>query len=215
MTAMAVVATVAGEPLPASEVDELERRMRSSELAGSLPAPATSEGRQLRRWLAQLLVAERLVAIEAARRGIDPGPAPGIDAGTAADEHELLPDPAARLEIGSVASALLSRSVQARVLFAQLTADVDVDDDEIARYHARNPYRFAAARRTAGGWDAPASEPPPLDQVRAAIAEHLRQAARRRAFVGWLDGQRAELVRLAPGYEHPGDPRQPDNTHRH
>ena len=26
---------------------------------------------------------------------------------------------------------------------------------------------------------------------------------------------RAELVRLAPGYEHPGDPRQPDNTHRH
>ncbi|KKB97156.1 malonyl CoA-ACP transacylase, partial [Mycobacterium nebraskense] len=31
----------------------------------------------------------------------------------------------------------------------------------------------------------------------------------------WLDARRAELVRLAPGYEHPGDPRQPDNTHRH
>ncbi|MDD4867023.1 MAG: malonyl CoA-ACP transacylase, partial [Mycobacterium sp.] len=45
--------------------------------------------------------------------------------------------------------------------------------------------------------------------------EHLRGAARRHAFRVWLDARRAALVRLAPGYEHPGDPRQPDNTHRH
>ena len=32
---------------------------------------------------------------------------------------------------------------------------------------------------------------------------------------GTLDERRAALVVLAPGYEHPGDPRQPDNTHRH
>ena len=31
----------------------------------------------------------------------------------------------------------------------------------------------------------------------------------------WCDRRRAELVLLAPGYEHPGDPRQPDNTHKH
>jgi [acyl-carrier-protein] S-malonyltransferase len=31
----------------------------------------------------------------------------------------------------------------------------------------------------------------------------------------WLDARCAALVSLAPGYEHPGDPRQPDNTHRH
>jgi len=47
------------------------------------------------------------------------------------------------------------------------------------------------------------------------IADHLRGAARRRAFRLWLDARCAELVELAPGYEHPGDPRQPDNTHRH
>jgi [acyl-carrier-protein] S-malonyltransferase len=47
------------------------------------------------------------------------------------------------------------------------------------------------------------------------IVEHLRGAARRRAFRLWLDARRDALVRLAPGYEHPGDPRQPDNTHRH
>ncbi|MEK1154837.1 malonyl CoA-ACP transacylase, partial [Mycobacterium ulcerans] len=56
---------------------------------------------------------------------------------------------------------------------------------------------------------------PPLERVRDAIAEHLLGAARRRAFRVWLDGRRAALVQLAPGYEHPGDPRQPDNTHRH
>ncbi len=56
---------------------------------------------------------------------------------------------------------------------------------------------------------------PPLEEVRSAIAEHLRGAARRRAFRLWLDARPAELVQLAPGYEHPGDPRQPDNTHRH
>ena len=47
------------------------------------------------------------------------------------------------------------------------------------------------------------------------IAEHLRAAARRRAFRLWLDQRRAALVQLSPGYEHPGDPRQPDNIHRH
>ncbi|REM51989.1 malonyl CoA-ACP transacylase, partial [Mycobacterium tuberculosis] len=43
----------------------------------------------------------------------------------------------------------------------------------------------------------------------------LLGAARRRAFRVWLDARRNALVVLAPGYEHPGDPRQPDNTRRH
>ncbi|RAU92766.1 malonyl CoA-ACP transacylase, partial [Mycobacterium colombiense] len=65
------------------------------------------------------------------------------------------------------------------------------------------------------GWRTPALAAPPLDEVRPAIEEHLRGSARRRAFRLWLDERRAALVELAPGYEHPGDPRQPDNTHRH
>ena len=36
-----------------------------------------------------------------------------------------------------------------------------------------------------------------------------------RAFARWLDQQRAESVRVADGFEHPGDPGQPDNTHQH
>ena len=90
-----------------------------------------------------------------------------------------------------------------------------ISDDDIAGYHVRNPLRFAASCPDSHGWRAPAVTAPPLAQVHSRIAEHLRAAARRRAFRLWLDQRRAELVRLAPGYEHPGDPRQPDNTHRH
>ena len=49
----------------------------------------------------------------------------------------------------------------------------------------------------------------------AQSAAHLLAAARRRVFRGWLDERVAALVVLSPGYEHPGDPRQPDNVHKH
>ncbi|MEV1166827.1 hypothetical protein [Nonomuraea sp. NPDC049784] len=43
----------------------------------------------------------------------------------------------------------------------------------------------------------------------------LLDAARRRIFARWLDDMRAKKVELVPGLEHPGDPRQPDNHHKH
>ncbi|MFZ1179604.1 MAG: malonyl CoA-ACP transacylase, partial [Mycobacterium sp.] len=92
---------------------------------------------------------------------------------------------------------------------------VQVAADEAAAYHARNPFRFAEPRPGEHGWRAPPLVGPTLGEVQAAIIEHLRGAARRRFFRVWLDARRAALVQLAPGYEHPGDPRQPDNTHRH
>jgi [acyl-carrier-protein] S-malonyltransferase len=123
-----------------------------------------------------------------------------------------MPDPTARLEIGSVAAAALADPA-ARALFAHVTADVSIGDDDVVDYHTRNPLRFATPPPGRDGWRAPAVAD--LDQARCLIADHLRAAARRRAFRLWLDARRAALVRLAPGYEHPGDPRQPDNTHRH
>ncbi|OBA72428.1 malonyl CoA-ACP transacylase [Mycobacterium sp. 1554424.7] len=201
-----LAATVAGGAVSVDEVDAREARLRSGPGAAALPAIGTAEGRQLRRWLTQLIVTERVVAAEAAARGLAATGAPA--------EAEVLPDATARLEIGSVAAAALADPL-ARALFADVTATVRVGDDEVAGYHARNLLRFAAPRPSAHGWRAPALAAPPLAQVRAAIADHLLGAARRRAFRVWLDARRAALVRLAPGYEHPGDPRQPDNTHRH
>lgn len=199
------VATVGGVPVALAEVDAREARLRGGPLAAALPAAGTGEGRQLRRWLTQLIVTERVVAAEAAARGLTAGGAP--------TEAELLPDATARLEIGSVAAAVLAES-RARMLFVEVTAGIAVTDD-VAAYHLRNPLRFAAPAPARYGWRSPPRFAPPLAEVRCAVAEHLLGAARRRAFRMWLDERLAALVRLAPGYEHPGDPRQPDNTHRH
>lgn len=180
-----VAATVHGAPVSVEEVDAREASLRGSRIASSLPRPGTGEGRQLRRWLTQLLVAERVVEAEAR--------ACGLTAADAAAEADLLPDMTVRMEIGSVAASVLADPL-ARAVFANVTSEIDVTDDEVASYRVRNPMRFGR-----------------LDDV----AAHLRAAARRRSFRLWLDARCAAVVQLAPGYEHPGDPRQPDNTHRH
>jgi [acyl-carrier-protein] S-malonyltransferase len=172
-------------PVSVEDVDAREERLRASRLASSLPRRDTSEGRQLRRWLTQLLVTERVAAAEAQMRGLTAHGAPR--------EDELLPDMTARLEIGSIAASVLADPLGC-ALFVSVTAAVDVTDAEVGDYVERNPRRFGST---------------------ADVADHLRGAARRRAFRLWLDARCAELVKLAPGYEHPGDPRQPDNTHRH
>lgn len=202
---MTIAARVAGNPVAVKEIDEREAMLRAGNRASALPRPGTSEGRQLRRWLTQLVVAERVVDGEALARGLTAAGAPTLD--------EVLPDTAARLEIGSVAAATLA-SPLSRAVFADVTAAVDVSDSEVAGYHARNPLRFAAAPAGPHGWRmSPVA--PSLDEVHDRIRAHLRAAARRRAFRQWLDARCAALVELSPGYEHPGDPRQPDNTHKH
>jgi [acyl-carrier-protein] S-malonyltransferase len=203
-----IAATVGGIPVGVDEVDAAEARLRDGPLAAALPAAGTSEARQLRRWLTQLIVTERVVAAEATALGVTPASA------SVPTEIELLPDATARLELGSVAAAALA-DPRARALFAHVTAAVEVNDDDVADYHTRNPLRFAVPAAGPDGWHGAAVAAPPLERVRLLVAEHLRAAARRRAFRVWLDARRATLVWLAPGYEHPGDPRQPDNTHRH
>jgi [acyl-carrier-protein] S-malonyltransferase len=200
-----VAATVGDAVVLVSEVDASEEHLRSSRLASALPRPGTSEGRQLRRWLTQVLVTARVVSAEAQALGLTVDGAP--------TEDELLPDVAARLEIGSVAASALEEAV-ARALFVHVTARVEVSADEVADYHRRNPFRFAARTTGVGGWlGGPVATS--FDEVRTDIAEHLLATGRRREFRRWLDARRAQLVELAPGYEHPGDPRQPDNTHEH
>lgn len=195
------VATVGPEAVTVADVDARERQMRAGSREHALPRPGTSEARQLRRWLTQVLVAEKIVAGTV------------VDSGSAPSEDEVLPDLVARMEIGSVAAATLSEP-RGRAVFAMVTADIRVTDEEVATYHARNPRRFAAPDAVPGAWSGtPVAVP--FEAVRAEVTAHLLAAARRREYRRWLDAQCAEVVVLAPGYEHPGDPRQPDNTHRH
>ena len=57
--------------------------------------------------------------------------------------------------------------------------------------------------------------PVPYDEVRPVIAAELADRSAQLAFARWLDAAAAARIRLAPGFEHPADPRQPDATHRH
>lgn len=199
----AVAATVGSQVLTIADVDARERAVRAGPLRHALPAPGTGESRQLRRWLTQVLVAETVVA--SASAGLDPAAAPA--------EEELLPDMVACMELGSVAAATLADPV-GRAVFVAVTAGVEVTDAAVVAYHARNPLRFSASGDSVGGWRrAPAAAA--LEDVRAEITAHLLAAGRRRAYRRWLDARTAELATLAEGFEHPGDPRQPDNTHRH
>lgn len=251
---MTTAAWVADSPVPVSDVDALEEELRAGPAAPTLPRERTGEGRQLRRWLVQVLAAERLVAKEAAARGLTEGDAPPLTA--------IAPDRAAMLGLGSVAAHLLTRNPLARAVFGAVTATVTVTDEAIGRFYADNPFTLPEertvrhrlndsppTRRTlrrgeltgpveaavfaAGPGESvgPIRDPlgthtlvvedvheartQPLAEVRDSIRAFLLAPARRRAFTAWLDHHMATQVRLAPGYEHPGDPNQPDNTHRH
>lgn len=201
MTAWA--ATVGSEVVTVADVDARERIIRTGAREHALPRPGTSEARQLRRWLTQVLVAEKVVAATALDTRLAAVPA----------EDDILPDTVARMEVGSVAAATLSDH-RGRAVYAMVTAAVQISDDEVAAYHARNPLRFGTACQVPGGWSG-APAPARLNDVRSQVAAHLLASARRRHYRRWLDLRCAEVVTLADGYEHPGDPRQPDNTHRH
>lgn len=241
------VAWVDGTPIPLSEVDSREVELRTGPVAPILPRERTGEGRQLRRWLVQVLVAERLVT--AAAEGLSDAP----------PLTEIAPDRAALLGLGSVAADLLTRNPLARAVFMKVTSSVRVPASAVEGFYDRNPERFrvpeervvrhATRRRVlrrgeltgpvedavfaagVGEVVGPVRDPlgthtlvveeirparmRPLDEVRGEITAQLLAAARRRAFTAWLDERMVTRARLAPGYEHPGDPNQPDNTHRH
>ncbi|WP_049566647.1 DUF7158 domain-containing protein [Nonomuraea sp. SBT364] len=78
-----------------------------------------------------------------------------------------------------------------------------------------NPYgTLTGPVRDALGWHVAVASAQ-LDQPPERTPEAPVGAARRLAFARWLDEQRAAQVELVPGLEHPGDPRQPDNHHKH
>ncbi|MGB3353192.1 MAG: malonyl CoA-ACP transacylase [Mycobacterium sp.] len=199
-----LAATVGDDVVTVADVDARERALRAGDRAHALPRAGTGEARQFRRWITQVLVAERVVAAEAGAFDVGHDIPP---------ETDPLPDDVARLEIGSVAAGTLAEPA-GRAVFARVTAAVTVSDAQVRDYHCRNPFRFAARPMTDDGWSG-ALAGVDLEEVRSAITGHLLAAARRREYRRWLDARCAEVVVLADGYEHPGDPRQPDNTHRH
>ncbi|MFC6016208.1 hypothetical protein ACFP2T_08365 [Plantactinospora solaniradicis] len=230
------VAWVDGEPIGQDLVDAELRRRYGGRGGTSLPGPDTAEGRQLRRWVVQVLTVRTLLAHEADRRGLAAsGPLSGAD----------------RVALGSIAAAALAQSPHAAVVFQAVAGGVTVAPSEVDAHRAANPelageevrlVRHLRAGRPVNGsrpyrmrrtdllgdlvfaalpGAVVSAEPDTLEVLEVIevggpdLAGTLRDAARGRAFARWLDVQLRARVVLAPGSEHPADPTQPDHTHRH
>ncbi|MEU8268817.1 peptidylprolyl isomerase [Sphaerisporangium sp. NPDC049002] len=164
---MSVTATVAAEVgervVLVSDVDAREAELRAGPLAARLPHPRGAEGRNLRRWLVQVLVTEALVEQEAAALGLTPaddrsGPNDPVDGRARPDvavDGRARPDvvvgdrarsgplalPAA-LRTGGVVAAVTVSMPLARALRAVVTAGVRASEDEVRAYYDRNLDRF-------------------------------------------------------------------------
>ena len=85
-----VAATVAGHHVRVADVDLRESRLRDAVPAAALPRAGTSEGRQLCRWLTQLMVTERVIARDPTRlAALLAGQVDAIDAVPIADLERL------------------------------------------------------------------------------------------------------------------------------
>jgi [acyl-carrier-protein] S-malonyltransferase len=194
MTALprSVAAWVGERPVLVDDVDRRMEALRRGRWSAVLPHPATAEGRQLRRWTAQVVVTEALLDHLAA----------DLDDNRAAEAVTM--DGAPAFELGSIVAAALAASPAARRVYDHVVGGIVADAEEVRGYYDRNQDLFAVLSGTA-----------PFSAVADDITAELTRVAQRRHFLEWLDNRRAELVRLEPGYEHPADPHQPDATHRH
>ncbi|MFC4535056.1 DUF7158 domain-containing protein [Sphaerisporangium dianthi] len=135
MTSAAAVAAEVGEQvIPVAHVDAREAELRAGPLASRLPRPHSAEGRNLRRWLVQVLVTEALVEQESAALGIEgpgdaPRPAPALTLSAA-------------LRTGGVIAAVSAAMPQARALREAVTAGFQVPEEAVRAYYDRNLDRF-------------------------------------------------------------------------
>lgn len=226
----AVIGWVEGVPVLREVLDARLVLLRTR--PGALPKPGTSEDRQLIRWTAHVLLTEALCRHEAAARSLD------------VTAHEPL-DAVAAVQLGSIASAAWQACPDVAAVFdAVIPSPPPTRTPPSLRrwWHVRYgedlhpigwttlddlPTPLATALRAAplgtvvgpinhGGHlytavadtheDRPTTEDSPTSRSRA---------SRLREFSRWLDHRRATAIRTPLGFEHPGDPTQPDYTHRH
>ncbi|HEY4023209.1 MAG TPA: hypothetical protein VGM75_31280 [Pseudonocardiaceae bacterium] len=231
-----IIGWVDDQPLPRALLDNRLATLRAGRGAAALPAPDSREGRQLVRWTAHVLFTEHLCAAWARQHGIAFGAPLELDAlgavqlgsitsaawrthpavsavyrAVMGDDPEPARSPTARqwlLRIGSGATPSDAVAAEPVSIGWTTLADVPLAIADAARDARPEPVA------SGGAWHVvvvdkvdvlPVLGPPPVRHTGTAL----------RAFARWLDEQRARSVRVADGFEHPGDPGQPDNTHQH
>ena len=185
---MTVAAWVDDEPLHAGEIDARLTTLRAQDRAHSLPDPHTREGRQLRRWVAQVAVVERLCEHTCDSFVLSED---GFRCGS---EHERGLGRADAAALGSIVAAAWANNGKVPQAANLVTADVALTEQQTTQGE-----RLAATDDGSVAWS----------------SEQLLLSARLEAFARWLARATHERVRLEAGYEHPGDSTQPDNLHEH
>ncbi|MCQ4083247.1 peptidyl-prolyl cis-trans isomerase [Streptomyces sp. RB6PN25] len=238
MSAATEVARVGDRVITIAELDRRLAAIRRGPYGTRLPEDRTPAGTRLRRWVAQLLASEALILHEAPDDSLPLDRAVHalfvqVTANVTVSEPELRryyaanPDLWTRPERRTMRHAVRPTRAEA----AAVRADELGEPETVARGQLSGPVEdalFAAAPgsrigpvRTSFGWHVAVVEGVepaairPFEEVRAAIHADLLAAARGTAFDDWLAARRDALVRLAPGFEHPGDPSLPDHVHRH
>ena len=185
---MTVAAWVDGSPVLASEVDDRLEQLRRRDRASALPVAGSREGRQLRRWVTQVVVVEHLCRASLEPRAASLGPHVAFgSAGWAVSRTEAA-------ALGSIAAAAWAAEPAVGVVAAQVSADVALTPEQ-----ERRAARLATTADGEPVWS----------------GAELRASARIEAFSRWLAAATHTRVRLEAGFEHPGDSAQPDNVHQH
>lgn len=199
MTAPDTIGTVAGRPVAVATLEQRLDAMYASPAAVALPSRGDMEWRRLRRWVAQLLLTEELVRVEAERLGVTADAAPPPDVAEAV-----------RLAAtGSLAAAALSAQPLARTLFERVGADIEVDEAVVRRYYDRNIDRFRRPARCRVRHLLAADEP----AARQAIARLDRDGERWSRALGDLPQPLAEAIADAGPGEVAGPVRSPFGWH--
>ncbi|QIS11355.1 DUF7158 domain-containing protein [Nocardia arthritidis] len=231
-----VIGWIDGAPVPRERLDARLAALHAGRRAAALPKTGTSEYRQLIRWTAHVICTEELCrrAVPMAPRATVPLDAVGAVQLGSINYAAWQSDPA-------VAAAFLAvipgadREVETpdsvrwwRIRYAMGTGNPPPARPSLSSLGWSTlddlPVVLAAAARAA----VPGTVIGPLidgnrwyylrvDEIAHRPARIARRddGERLRAFARWLDLRRSESLVMAPGFEHPGDTDQPDNTHRH
>lgn len=239
-----MIGWVDGVPIPRGRLDSRVAELRAGALAARLPAIGSKEDRQFLRWTAQVLLTEELCRAELARtdtaatappRRLTQAEALHLGSINAAawsaspamsalydlvtDPTPPDPSPTATRTWYRVTHALGASPLEAATApetSLGWTTLGDLPAPLAAELRSRPAGTRIGPVRTSLGWHiatVTATEARPTRAARPAAAG--TDPTRLAAFNRWLDQRRRARVTHAEGFEHPGDPSQPDNTHRH
>ncbi|MBB6037524.1 DUF7158 domain-containing protein [Phytomonospora endophytica] len=122
-----VLGYIDGAPVPVALLDERVTRLREGPRAAALPTPGTSEDRQLRRWVAQVILTERLCAAD-----FD-----GDDVGLARLDAQ------AAVELGSINAAAFEGHPAVRAAYERVTGEVEGPEEQVEAFLAATAHRPA------------------------------------------------------------------------